>query len=62
MAGTVKSFSLTEDDAGREVLRLIIDYYDGDAPDLKWNVIWDATPVDVVLASPTAQPESQEPK
>jgi len=51
MSGIVKSIGLTTDEHGREVLRVIIDYQKGEAPDLKWKVVFERTPVDVVLAA-----------
>lgn len=46
--GIVKSISLTADDDNRQVLRAIIDFYDGNAPDLTWSVVFDRIPVRII--------------
>lgn len=56
MSGTVKNIGITTDEDGREVLRVTIDYRNGDAPDLRWEVVFEQTPVDIVLAEPKAAP------
>lgn len=39
---------MAEDDRGRTVMRAIVDFYDGAAPDINFKTVWDATPVTIV--------------
>lgn len=48
--GRLVSVCITNDDNGREVLRAIVDFHNGDAPDLPFGVIYNATPVCIRLA------------
>lgn len=43
--GVVKRMSRTEDDAGRTVLRVIVDFYDGNGPNINNGTIWQSRPV-----------------
>lgn len=45
--GVVKRVSRTEDDAGTTVLRVIVDFYDGAAPNINNGTIWQARPVTI---------------
>ena len=46
--GRLTSVGLTNDDNGREVLRAIVDFHAGNAPDLPFGVIFNALPVRIV--------------
>lgn len=56
MPGLVKCIYRAKGKRGREVLRVIVDYYDGAAPDFQWKVIWDEIPVNVVVVASPAPP------
>lgn len=49
--GRLVRVGLTNDDNGREVLRAIVDFHNGDAPDLPFSVIFNAEPVRIILAA-----------
>ena len=49
--GIVKSSTRTWDDRGRNVMRVIVDFYDGDMPDINIATIWNARPVTVTDTS-----------
>lgn len=46
--GVVKLVSRAEDDAGRTVLRVIVDFYDGNVPNINNGTIWQARPVTIL--------------
>ena len=51
--GIVKVVSRAEDDNGTAVLRVIVDFYDGNTPDINNGTIWLYRPVTLVDASIT---------
>lgn len=47
-AGIVINVGLAQDDQGRTVMRAIVDFYDGAAPDINFKTVWNRTPVTIV--------------
>jgi hypothetical protein len=60
-AGTLVSVGRTEDDQGRAVLRAIVDFYDGVAPDIDFKTVWDRTPVTIIAIDKIADLPSPSP-
>ncbi len=48
--GVIKNIEVTKDDDGRQVLRVVVDFYNMKAPDLTINVVWKLAPVRIVAA------------
>jgi hypothetical protein len=48
--GKLVRISLTNDDNGREVLRAYVDFERNGGPDLPFSVVWNGSPVRIVLA------------
>ena len=48
--GKLVKISRTNDDNGREVLRATVDFQYGNSPDLPFAMIWNGSPVRIVLA------------
>ncbi len=49
--GIVQSAGLHEDEMGRQVMRVVVDFYYGDAPDWQFSVIIKRQPVRIVVAN-----------
>jgi len=49
--GVLKSISHVKDDDGFSVLRVIVDFYDGNVPDVNNGTVWHRKPVTVIDAS-----------
>lgn len=47
-AGIVTHIGMTQDDQGRTVMRAVVDFYDGAAPDINFKTVWNKTPVTIV--------------
>ena len=47
--GRLVKVGLTNDDNGREVLRAIVDFHNGNAPEISFGAIFNALPVRIVL-------------
>lgn len=48
--GVVTSVGVTQDDQGRTVMRAIVDFYDGAAPNITFKTVWSKAPVTIVEA------------
>lgn len=58
--GVAKSFTRMEDENGRQVLRVVVDFYDGAGPPLNNGTIWHQRPVTIIECDPPAPaPERQ---
>jgi len=55
--GIVKRIGRHEDRKGRQVLRAIVEFYDGNGPSFPFKVVWDRVPVKIVPQT-TAPPQS----